>query len=68
MARIKVLKENVRHHVNEEEGRLFKLARTVLTIEDAERMAVDFDKAKARHKKALRAEGKPNDREVHAEA
>jgi hemerythrin superfamily protein len=40
-AKLKVLRENVEHHVEEEEGELFKQARKVLSAEDAESIAGD---------------------------
>ena len=42
-AKLKVLKENVEHHVEEEEGELFKLARTILSKEDADAVAEEIE-------------------------
>ena len=37
-AKVKVLKENVEHHMDEEEDELFKKARAVLDRDELERM------------------------------
>lgn len=42
-AKLKVLQENVEHHVEEEEGELFKLAKTILSKEDAETVAAEIE-------------------------
>ncbi|MDB5105079.1 MAG: hemerythrin [Fibrobacteres bacterium] len=42
-AKLKVLKENVEHHVEEEEGEMFKKARKVLSAEDAESIAAEIE-------------------------
>jgi hemerythrin superfamily protein len=42
-AKLKVLKENVEHHVKEEEGSLFKKAKKILSKEDAESIAEEIE-------------------------
>lgn len=45
-AKLTVLKENVEHHVEEEEGEMFKKARKVLTDEEAEELGSRMEAAK----------------------
>lgn len=47
-ARLKVLRENVEHHVEEEEGELFDKAEDVLSDEQIERLGTDMEAEKAR--------------------
>ena len=47
-AKLKVLRENVDHHVDEEEGELFDKANDVLSDEDLERIGEDMEAEKAR--------------------
>jgi Hemerythrin HHE cation binding domain len=47
-AKVKVLSEIVDHHIEEEEGELFKLARKVLDREQAQNIAEQLKEAKAR--------------------
>ncbi len=51
-AKFTVLKENVEHHVEEEEGELFKKARKVLTKEEIEELGARMEKAKGEKKAA----------------
>ena len=46
-AKLTVLKENVEHHVEEEEGELFSKARTVLSRRQIEELGVEMEAAKA---------------------
>jgi len=50
-AKLKVLQENVEHHVEEEEGEMFKNARKVLSEEQAEELGARMEAAKAEEKK-----------------
>jgi iron-sulfur cluster repair protein YtfE (RIC family) len=45
-AKLTVLKENIEHHVEEEEGEMFKKARKVLTDEQAEELGARMEAAK----------------------
>ena len=45
-AKLKVLQENVEHHVEEEEGEMFKGAREVLTEEQIEQLGTQMEAAK----------------------
>lgn len=47
-AKLTVLKENVEHHVEEEEGELFSKARQVLSAEEIERCGAEMEAEKAR--------------------
>jgi hypothetical protein len=47
-AKLKVLRENVEHHVEEEEGELFDKANDVLSDEDLERLGEEMEAEKAR--------------------
>lgn len=47
-AKLKVLRENVDHHVEEEEGELFDKANDVLSDEDLERIGQEMEAEKAR--------------------
>ena len=48
MAKFKVLKENVEHHIEEEESIMFDATKQVVSEEAAARMAEEFDKEKKR--------------------
>jgi hypothetical protein len=52
---LKVLQENVEHHVEEEEGEMFKKARKVLSQEQIEELGARLEAAKQEQKKALAA-------------
>jgi hemerythrin superfamily protein len=54
-AKLKVLQENVEHHVEEEEGEMFKKARKVLSEKEAEELGVRLEAAKTQQKKAAGA-------------
>ena len=54
-AKLKVLQENVEHHVEEEEGEMFKKARKVLSEEQIEELGTRMEAAKQEQKKALAA-------------
>ncbi len=54
-AKLKVLQENVEHHVEEEEGEMFKGARKVLSEEQAEELGLRLEAAKKEQKKAAGA-------------
>lgn len=49
-AKFKVLKENVEHHVEEEEGELFDKAEDALSDEEIERIGAEMEAEKARQK------------------
>ncbi len=51
-AKFTVLKENVEHHVEEEEGEMFKKARKVLSDEEIEELGTRMEKAKGEPKSA----------------
>lgn len=51
-ARFTVLKENIEHHVEEEEGEMFTKARKALTKEEIETLGTRMESAKQKHKKA----------------
>jgi iron-sulfur cluster repair protein YtfE (RIC family) len=51
-AKFTVLKENIEHHVEEEEGEMFKKARTVLSKDEAEVLGERLHKAKQQEKAA----------------
>jgi len=54
-AKFTVLKENVEHHVEEEEGEMFKKARKVLSDEAIETLGARMEKAKGKQEKASAA-------------
>ncbi len=54
-ARFSVLKENVEHHVEEEEGEMFPKARKVLSNEQAEILGTQMEEAKKAELKAAAA-------------
>jgi iron-sulfur cluster repair protein YtfE (RIC family) len=45
-AKLTVLKENIEHHVEEEEGEMFKKARKILSDDQAEELGVRMEAAK----------------------
>jgi hypothetical protein len=49
-AKLKVLKENVEHHVEEEEGEMFKSAREVLSQEQLEELGALMEQEKRQQK------------------
>lgn len=51
-AKFTVLKENIEHHVEEEEGELFKKARRVLSKEEIEELGTRMEEAKGKRKAA----------------
>jgi hemerythrin-like domain-containing protein len=51
-AKFTVLKENVEHHVEEEEGEMFKKARKVLSDEELEALGARLEEAKGKQKAA----------------
>ncbi|HZI85681.1 MAG TPA: hemerythrin domain-containing protein [Pyrinomonadaceae bacterium] len=51
-AKFTVLKENIEHHVEEEEGEMFKQARKVLSKEEIEELGTRMEKAKGEQKAA----------------
>jgi len=51
-AKFTVLKENVEHHVEEEEGEMFKKARKVLSNEEIEELGTRLAEAKGKQKSA----------------
>ncbi len=51
-AKFTVLKENIEHHVEEEEGELFKKARKVLSQEEIEELGARMEEAKSKQKAA----------------
>lgn len=53
-AKFTVLKENIEHHVEEEEGELFKKAKRVLGKEEAEELGQRIQQAKQQNKAAAR--------------
>ena len=54
-AKLTVLKENVEHHVEEEEGELFDGAREVLSREQIEELGARMEASKREQKKAMSA-------------
>ena len=53
-AKLTVLKENVEHHVEEEEGEMFKKARAALTREQIDDLTAKFESEKSKQKAAAR--------------
>ena len=54
-AKFTVLKENVEHHVEEEEGEMFEKARKVLSKEDQEALGTRLEQTKKEEKAAMSA-------------
>lgn len=49
MAKLSVLKENVEHHIEEEEGEMFKAGRQVVPSDRAIEMVSEFETEKKKH-------------------
>jgi hemerythrin superfamily protein len=56
-AKFKVLKENVEHHVEEEEGEMFQKAREVLSEDDVNRLGAQMEEMKKQLKEQIKAAG-----------
>ena len=56
-AKLKVLKENVEHHVEEEEGEMFKKAREVLSAEQIENITANVEAEKKAQQQKVSAAG-----------
>ena len=56
-AKLKVLKENVEHHVEEEEQEMFQKAREVLSEDDINRLGAQMEQAKEQLKQQTRSAG-----------
>ena len=54
-AKLKVLKENVEHHVEEEEGEMFKSAREVLSAQQLQELGAQMEEEKKLQLKSLSA-------------
>lgn len=54
-AKLTVLKENVEHHIEEEEGEMFKEARKVLSKDQLEELGIQMEAAKQEQKRAAGA-------------
>ncbi|MET0647329.1 MAG: hemerythrin domain-containing protein [Pyrinomonadaceae bacterium] len=56
-AKLKVLKENVEHHVEEEEQEMFQKAREVLSEDDINRLGAEMEQAKEQLKQQTKTAG-----------
>jgi hemerythrin-like domain-containing protein len=56
-AKLKVLQENVEHHVEEEEGEMFQKARQVLSEEEINRLGAQMEEEKKRLKEQSKSAG-----------
>ncbi|HEX6182446.1 MAG TPA: hemerythrin domain-containing protein [Pyrinomonadaceae bacterium] len=56
-AKLKVLQENVEHHVEEEEGEMFQKARQVLTEEQINRLGAQMEEEKKRLQEQTKSAG-----------
>ena len=56
-AKLKVLQENVEHHVEEEEGEMFQKARQVLSEDEINRLGVQMEEEKKRLKEQSKSAG-----------
>jgi len=54
-AKLTVLRENVEHHVEEEEGEMFKKARKALSQEEIDELGTRLEAAKKEQKRAMSA-------------
>jgi hemerythrin superfamily protein len=57
-AKVKVLQENVEHHVEEEEGEMFQKARDVLSEEQINQLGAQMEEMKAQLKQQLKSSAK----------
>jgi hemerythrin superfamily protein len=63
-AKLTVLKENVEHHVEEEEGELFSKARKALSTEEIDRLGAQMEAEKARQQGGEKKRSQPARREA----
>jgi hemerythrin-like domain-containing protein len=56
-AKLKVLQENVEHHVEEEEGEMFQKARQVLSEDDINRLGAEMEEMKKQLKEQSKSAG-----------
>jgi hemerythrin-like domain-containing protein len=56
-AKLKVLQENVEHHVEEEEGEMFQKARQVLSEEEIDRLGAQMEEEKKRLQQQTKSAG-----------
>lgn len=63
IAKLKVLKENIEHHIKEEERELFKMAKNLISEKTLNSVAVAYEKAKAHFESSLPTQGQINERE-----
>ena len=56
-AKLKVLQENVEHHVEEEEGEMFQKARQVLSEDDINRLGAQMEEMKLQLKQQTKSAG-----------
>lgn len=66
VAKLKVIKENLQHHIKEEESRLFKMAKDLIPKDILEEIAVEYIRVKEKFAESLPSQSQIRERDISA--